>query len=166
MRGMGQTASASMSQQKQKELSTDLLCSDVATLIERVCANEKVFVLGNGVLGGIIAQTLCIRFAHLVDGLILVNALLPTLNGPVNAFVAKYNKTFANNAQFRAKCKQKGDDFVSVGCVESVTLKMEENADFKDGESESENDESEKQSAFFLRRQNKVPGTFKGDFAE
>ena len=43
---------------------------------------------------------------------------------PKNEYVAHFHRLFAGNGQFRAKLKQSGADFVIVGCVESVTLKM------------------------------------------
>ena len=53
LRGIGQTgisASASL----QNAYSTDLLSSDIAGLIEKLCPKQRLFVLGNGALGGTI----------------------------------------------------------------------------------------------------------------
>ena len=125
MRGIGQTG-LSHSQSLQNNYSIDLLSSDIAGLIEKLSFPNKVFVLGNGILGGIIAQTLAIRFEHLINGLVLVNTLVPNNNTlKQNIYLQKYN---ANYSKFKNKISElnksenkNGIDY--IGCVEACVLR-------------------------------------------
>ena len=141
------------------------MSSDIAGLIEKLYPKQKLFVLGNGGLGGIIAQTLCIRFENLIDGLILVNSIHPSNNGPSNLYIDKYNNKFMNNAQFKNKIKSSKKS-VSIGCVESVTIwtndkdgdndddqkqmEMGKGGEMDDGEDDNDNDDSDDSVAKFF----------------
>jgi len=154
MRGIGQTGictSASL----QNNYSIDLIASDIAGLIENIAITKqrRVFVLGNGGIGGIVAMTLSIRFEHLIAGLILCNTLMPSNNGPSNVYMDKYNQKIIVNSNFRNKLRNSNEssngnqDFLTFGCVESVTLvaNEEDPRDYDRENAQDEDDDDAKQ---------------------
>ena len=144
MRGIGQTG-ISINASLQNNYSIDLLTSDIAGLIEKLYPKQSIFILGNGGIGGIIAQTLCIRFEHLINGLIICNTLIPSNNGPKNLYKIKYNNKFMNNNSYKNKINKftNNNKIKTIGCVESVFLLDQNQNDHDDDGKEGEGDDND-----------------------